>query len=270
MPVGLPLLVPGMNKGRVDKFVSTLRQIAGAFPFVVWPMTESSGSIAYDLSGNGIHGNYLECVLGTSPGFGAGRKAATFVPANNGANGSYVDFIGTGLNTIFQQGLTTGTLGCAGKISSATWAENASGSRRLITLQVNTNNIIHLRKDSNSDIFGFSHSGGGTGKQVLANSTSSPFSTYRTNFIMYIMTYDTVTDVNVRGFANGVEVAESPTASPVNMTGNLDLTISPVGNRRTNTGAGIYAPFDGPLNVAFFIAGKACSAAEVARLSVAV
>lgn len=63
-------------------------------PIAYWPMWEASGSVAYDISGNGNHGAYTGVTLGQT-GIGDGRTCPLFDGAND-----YNDIYSTGFRDL--------------------------------------------------------------------------------------------------------------------------------------------------------------------------
>lgn len=126
------MLIPGNN----DAYV---RRVLATGPIAYWPLSERTGSVAYDASGNGLHGTYTGVTLG-HPGIGDGRTAGYF-------NGGYT-FV-----EVFSAGLASRFSGAEGAVlvwamvPSATWSDGAI--RRAISFSADSNNFGLIWKYTN-------------------------------------------------------------------------------------------------------------------------
>ena len=112
------------------------RKVLAERPIAYWPLWEASGSVAYDISGNGFHGAYSGVTLGQD-GIGDGRSCPSF----DGSAG-YVNVYSTG----FRDALN----GAAGTIAG--WARAAAASvwddgdlKAILRFAATSDNDIQLR-----------------------------------------------------------------------------------------------------------------------------
>lgn len=58
------LLLPSLHKSNGSSYIDLVRHTRPGNLVGYWPLNETSGSIAHDLSGNGFHGTIYGCLLG--------------------------------------------------------------------------------------------------------------------------------------------------------------------------------------------------------------
>lgn len=118
-----------------------------------WPLSETSGSVAYNLQGNGaLNGTYSAVSL----------AADNLVP-----NGQYANFNGsTSYVNIFSSALASafngaeGTLICYVQPTVGAWVDGVF--RRGVIIRHDVNNRVSIHKDSTNDQFDFLYVAGGT------------------------------------------------------------------------------------------------------------
>lgn len=112
-------------------------------PIAYWPMNEASGSVAKDLSGNGLDGAYTGVTLG-QPGMGDGNRCPYF----DGASG-YLTAFSAGLAAV----VDPDEISIAGWMkanSAAVWADG--NSRFPFYTRANGNNWLALEKQSDAEL----------------------------------------------------------------------------------------------------------------------
>ena len=173
----MPILLPG-QAGIVP--IKTVSQGDGTFalnvtgfyidkikamnPIAYWPMSEPSGSVALDASGNGRNGAYTGVTLGQA-GIGDGRTAPSF----DGVT-SYNNVYGASLAAAFNG--QQGSFLCWCKVQSAgVWTDGTT--RRVILFQVDANNRVGIFKPTASNEMDCLYVAGGTSLGA-AKTTFSP------------------------------------------------------------------------------------------------
>lgn len=157
------LLVPGMRKR--DRYFQKVLNIAPANLIGYWPMSELSGSVATDYSGQGNHGAYTGVTLGQA-GIGDGRTAASFDGSTSFCN-IYSAALAADVNP------AEGGLMAWGKVSApGVWTD--STIRRLVQIQADSSNRILLSKIANNSLLA-EYTAGGTAEQITTAQTPSGF-----------------------------------------------------------------------------------------------
>lgn len=106
-------------------------------PIAYWKLDETSGSTAFDSSGNGFDGTYSGVTLAAATG-PDGAPAPSFDGVND-----YVNVYSAGLASAFNP--AEGTIVAWARVaSSAIWTDGAV--RRVINLETNTNNRLHITR----------------------------------------------------------------------------------------------------------------------------
>lgn len=159
-------------------------------PLEYWPLSERSGSVALDVSGNGRHGAYTACTLGKA-GRGDGSTAI-------GLDGS------TSLCNVYSTSLRDSFPTAKGAVSiwfqasaAGVWTDGAV--RRAFSFQVDANNRVYAEKPAASNIFDMYYVAGGTSKNVRKSSFSPAGWTHMA------LTWDATAD-QVIGYINAVQV----------------------------------------------------------------
>ena len=145
------------------------RKILGMAPIAYWPMAESGGAVALDVSGNLRTGAYTGVTLGQT-GFGDGLPAASF----DGVT-SYNNVFTASLQSAFNG--AQGSFIIWGKVSApGVWSDGIT--RRLILFQVDASNRIGIFKPTTSNEIDCLYVAGGTslGAAKASFSPTVPFS----------------------------------------------------------------------------------------------
>lgn len=137
-----------------------------------YPLDETSGTTAFDRSGNGRNGNYQNGVTLNASTFPNGDP----VPSFDGTDDN-VNFYSSGLSSAFPA--TSGTLMVWMRVSAGgVWTDGVQ--RRVVNMQVNTSNRVFIAKSaSNNQIRGVRNPG------TAANTTTSS-----TGWIQVVMTWN--------------------------------------------------------------------------------
>jgi hypothetical protein len=132
------------------------KKVLGYGPIAYWPMWETSGSISYDISGNGRDGVYTGVTLGQE-GIGDRRTCPLFDGVND-FNDTYSASLAAAFNG------AEGTIAIWAKVTNAgIWA--GATFRASVTLIADGNNLVILRKDSSPpDSLEWIYIAGGTTK----------------------------------------------------------------------------------------------------------
>lgn len=220
-------------------YASKITNLFGGSIVSYLPLSEPSGSVAYDIGGRGLNGAYSNVTL-AQPGIGDGRTAASF----DGST-SLIDWYSAGLAAAF-----SGTLGGAGiwaKVSAAgVWTD--ATARYLFNLQVDGNNILSVRKHTVNNTLRFTGLGGGVGNVVDAVLSPTAW------FHIGLSWNDTANRIDC--YVNGVSVGN--TASLGTWAGALAATTTAIGSLNTTPGS----VWSGLLAHPLLIAGIAPTAAQ--------
>ena len=164
--------------GNTLSYQQRIKTLFGASLLAYYPMNESSGSVAYDYSGNGRNGTYANVTLGQL-GIGDGKTSVAF----NGTN-SYLDIFSTSLRDAFNTDEGTAFLWI--KPSAATfWTTSAI---TIMMLMADGNNRVMLRSSD------FAHTAGGIYK------ANAPLA-YTTNWVLAVCTWSKSNN-RTRGYIN--------------------------------------------------------------------
>lgn len=111
-----------------------MRRVLATGPIAYWPLSERMGSVAYDVSGNGLHGAYTSVTLG-HPGIGDGLTSAYF-------NGGYtfVEVFSAGLASAFNG--AEGAVMIWAQVPLATWADGQIRRAFMFAADINNYGII--------------------------------------------------------------------------------------------------------------------------------
>ena len=129
-------------------------------PLALWTLSETSGTVAADSSGNGYPGAYSAVTLNDA------TFAGSPAPSFNGTS-SFVNVHSAGLAGAFNG--AEGTIALWWRIPSAVWSDNAQ--RLHYNFYVNTSNLISLRKETSNTVRAF-YVAGGTASTL--NMTGTP------------------------------------------------------------------------------------------------
>ena len=155
-----------------------------------WPLNETSGTTADDVSNTNANGTYAGTFTLNQAGIGDGSKAASF----NGGRVSLATPI-IALNAAFNP--LKGTMFCWAKMANAgVWTDGVS--RILFEIGVDANNRIFFNKSAANNRFDMFYNAGGVSKQIV-KSSFSPM-----DFFSMALTWDTVAD-QVKSYIGGVQ-----------------------------------------------------------------
>ena len=160
-----------------------------------WPLWEPSGAVAEDLSPEKNNGAYTAVTL-RAAGIGDGRTAGSF----DGST-SYCNIYSAGLNTDFN-GQEFTVLLWARVNAASVWTD--ASDRRLITLMVDSNNLISIRKTATANQLLWFYKAGG----VQFGPASTAYAT--TDWLVLAMTASKSGD-QFKIFAQGAQVGSTST-----------------------------------------------------------
>lgn len=140
------VLIPGSSDAYVRKVLATN-------PIAYWPLSERTGSVAYDVSGNGLHGALGAAQLGYA-GMGDGRTAI-YLPGDV----DNVDVYTAGLAAAFSPSAGSSMIWATG--TDAVWTDGVA--RRLQYAYVDSSNYVMIRRSGNYGLYGY-YTAGGTAK----------------------------------------------------------------------------------------------------------
>jgi hypothetical protein len=176
--------------GGTQKYYQSVLNTFGSSVIGYWTLAESTGTVAYDYSGNVRNGTYSNVIQG-QPSIGARTASSLFVPASS----STVNIYSAGLASAFSP--TEGTIQFIMKVSAASvW--NAASTMRQTTLQVDASNRIYISiVSSSANALSLVYvSGGTTNIATISTTSAAP--------IVVSLTWSKSND-RVRGFLNGVQ-----------------------------------------------------------------
>ncbi len=169
------------------RYAVKVKGIASANLIAYWPLSEPSGTVVNDVSGNGRNGVYTAVTLG-QPGIGDGRTSASFDGTTSLAN-----VFGASLAAAFSA--TEGSFGMWIKVSAAAvWADGII--RRFGVLQADANNKILEQKVAGANTLQPNHVSATVSKSQAITTTS-------TDWMHVLMTWSTAAD-QVCHYYNGV------------------------------------------------------------------
>jgi hypothetical protein len=147
-----------------------IRNLFGSSSFVAfWPLTESSGTTIYDISGNGRNGTYIGPTLANA----APPKGNKPIPLFDGVNDFgvlYSASLNTGMNK------DEGTLYHFAKVYDAScWA---GAFRTAIMLRADADNYVYSRISSLANAYQMSYKAGGTDKGLAFTISSLAWNQY--------------------------------------------------------------------------------------------
>src|SRR3990172_5406390 len=121
------------------RYVRKIKDVFGNSRIAIYPLSEASGDVAYDISGNGYNGAYTAVTL-EAAGVGDGNTSASF----DGST-SYCNISSASLGASFSG--TEGTaIGWVKASGAAVWTDATNDY--YFRLQASANNDIYIRKDS--------------------------------------------------------------------------------------------------------------------------
>ena len=167
------------------------RNILNLSPIAYWPLWESSGAVATDVSGNlryGVYGTAGAAPTKGQPGIGDGQHCPSF------DGGDIVDIYSAGFIAAFSG--SSGSIALWAKMDAVgTWTDAAN--HYFIHLYVDGNNSINIRKSSTNNTIQWLYQAGGISK------TRNKASLSTLSWMNLVLTWDHDTD-KVQAYYNGV------------------------------------------------------------------
>lgn len=207
----LPVVVSSLGSSLYAEKVK--RAASGLIAY--WPLWESSGTVAVDVSGNGRDGAYTAVTLGQS-GIGDGRTCPLF----NGTS-SFVNVFSASLQGAFVGG--EGTLSLWMRVANAgVWTDGVQ--RRGIRLAVDGNNTINIGRLTTNNQFRWTYAAGAVTKSVTKSSLTT------TDWMHIALTWSKSADLMVAYF-NGTQ--EGTNNALGTWAGSLASTLCTIGATST-------------------------------------
>ena len=175
------------------RYANRLLAVARANLLAYWPLNETSGTVAADLSGNGRNGAYTGVDLANTPGPATGYSHPYFDGAND-----YCNIYGASLAAAFNG--QSGTAALWVKLYPGDWAVNAY--RTALMISADGNNVLQLYKNNTGTRFDYFYRAGGT-IDTLLYTTSSPAGWFHVAF-----TWSKAAD-NAKAYFSGVQVGST-------------------------------------------------------------
>lgn len=131
----------------------------GLSPIAYWPLTETSGTVMTDLSGNGFHGTYSNVTLNNTVCPDGVNKAPLWVPASS----SYGNLYSVGFDALASK--TEFSVVWFEKVRAASvW--NDSTLRHSVVFLADVTNVIRARKFNSLNLQRFDYTAGATSDTV--------------------------------------------------------------------------------------------------------
>lgn len=236
----------GSQSPSAPTYLQVVEGTAAANRVGIWPLSESSGTNAADISGNGFNGTYNANVTLNAITFPDGSPAPLF-----DATTDLVALPSASLDAPFDG--AAGTLAIWLKVRAAgVWTDGVS--RIGLSFGADANNRIYFNKPTVNNRFDMFYAAGGTIEQS-ANTSFSP-----TRWIHALVTWDKAAD-EVKFYLDGAQVGATFTGLGV-FAGALANGFTAIGNFTQSGGAFFwdgYAKYAAAWN-------RALTAAEVAAL----
>lgn len=242
-PVKLETVLSPTPEAMANKIATT--QAANLIGY--WPLGETSGTTADDVSATNADGTYTGTITLAQPGIGDGSLSTNF----GGGRVSLATNLAA-LNTAMDK--TQGTLFTWVRVTNASvWTDAVS--RFMIELGADANNRVFMNKSATNNTFTLVHVAGGTTKQITI---LLPL----LDWFSVALTWDKAAD-QVKGYVNGIQNGSTATGLGV-WTGNLASGFSAIAEFNS---AGTSNSWSGYLaHVALW--KVALTAAEVARIGI--
>jgi len=240
----LASVYPVLFGGR--KYSRSLLSLFGSSIVAYWPLWEASGSVAYDISGNGRNGSYTGVTLG-QPGIGDGHTCPQFDGAND-----YANVYSASLNTAFPR--TAGSILMWAKVSAAgVWTDGTL--RRLFDFFIDGNNFLILARTATNNQMQLSYRANGAATENIITS-AYPLTTW----LHLAGTWDSVAD-EFKFYVNA-NLIDTTTTIGGALTGNLSSVQAVLGATST-VPSGVW---DGYLAHALLL-DRAATPAEIAMVA---
>lgn len=183
--------------GGRKSYEKKIKGIFGSSLVAYWPLDETSGTVAYDRSGNGRNGAYTAVDLANTA---APAKMGGMAPYFDGTN-DFVNVYSAGLASAFNG--AAGTVAIWAKIYSATeWTDGAY--HYLLYLYVDDNNLILIRKNNTNGSFSLIYKAGGT-QEILTYTSQADL-----GWVFWALTWSKSAEV-ATAYKNGVAGTPSTT-----------------------------------------------------------
>lgn len=241
VPFTLPRLV------RHAPPVSYADRVLALSPIAYWKLDETSGTTAFDSSGNGYDGTYSGVTLNA-----ATAPDGSPAPAFDGVN-DFVNVYGTGFASAFNH--DEGTLLVFAKVAnSGVWTDGTL--RRIASFAVNNSNRVIIWKNSTANQVEVFYVANNVSKSVTRTGASF------TDFFPVAITWSKSAD-QVRMYVSGSQNGSTQTGLG-SWTGSLATTLATIGATSTSGNN----PFHGSIaHVAVF--DYALNASQIADVAVA-
>ena len=195
-------------------YARKLRAIFGSSLIGLWPLNESSGTVAYDWSGNGRNGAYSGVDLANTA---APAKTGGMAPLFSGAD--YCNIYSSGLASAFNGAEGSAFIWC--KVAgAAVWADGTTDLA--INLGVNAQNYISITKHTGANALRAAINFANTYKRVDVSSITT------LDWFLYGVTWSDSGDA-FKGFYNGAQFDVDKT-SLGDFTGTLAATQCAIGS----------------------------------------
>src|SRR6266508_5978897 len=133
------------------------RKVRALSPLAYWPLSETSGTVAYDVSDNARNGTYSALSLGQA-GIGDGRPSVLF----NGST-AFINIYSAALDAAFNN--AEGTLAIWFQFQSAgIWTDAAA--RQFLQLRTDANNLVTVRRTTTNNQLQAQYVAGATSKTI--------------------------------------------------------------------------------------------------------
>lgn len=212
------LLLLGQRRG-LTAYQRYINDLIALSPLALWPLSEQSGAVAHDISGNGLHGTYISTSLDAIK-FPDGSPSPLFA-----SNSARVTLPLEDLDDVFDP--AHGTLLFWYKVRTASvWTDGVA--RFPLSFGADASNRIFPTKSSSNNLFQWSYRGAGTVEIAQATSYSP------SRWIAVALTWDATEDV-CRFYLDGAHVLTSNTLGT--WSGALNPAFTCIGNLTAAGGA---------------------------------
>jgi len=176
--------------------VQTLQEVMlGLSPVALYPLTETSGTQATDVSANVLHGTYSNCTVNNVIGADGTAGCPLFVPASS----SILSFP-AGLNALFNTAEFSLVWFLRVRAASV-WTD--ATLRQTFSLFADGNNVIRCRKFNSNNLLRFSYMAGATDRTVDYTSASDAW-------LMCTMTVSDAAD-QMKAYINDAQIGATQT-----------------------------------------------------------
>lgn len=173
--INLPSRIVALGDGtyalavQSENYLSKIQGIAPSNLVAMWPLSELSGTIAYDISGNGRNAAYVGAPKLGQPGIGDGGTSVLLAPASN----QWVNIYSTALANAFNG--KEGTIAIWFRVRAASVWTDAT-NRRLFIIAVDGNNQIYTWKTTTNNQLQWVYIAGGTSNNALVTYSATTWS----------------------------------------------------------------------------------------------